>query len=150
MGRPGIIFIRAWPLSEFLGGGDVQPYIVLGDALKKHGHRVRIATHETFRQMVKDAGLGFYSIGGDPTELMSYMVRSRSTPAPLVTHAVVIDRYFGLDPGLLPGTESLLNGDIPRKRQMITEVSGGLEHTLSRILPFKDLRRVLESMYPPG
>ncbi|KAG8898178.1 hypothetical protein FRC00_003165 [Tulasnella sp. 408] len=101
--------------------GDVQPYIALGNRLKEHGHRVRIATHETFRKMVKDAGLEFQSIGGDPAELMSYMVRN---------------------PGLLPGTESLLNGDIPKKRKMLTEVvpsnifkssnaEGGLSNYLS-------------------
>ncbi|KAG8957043.1 hypothetical protein FRC00_004550 [Tulasnella sp. 408] len=84
--------------------GDVQPYIALGNRLKEHGHRVRIATHETFRKMVKDAGLEFQSIGGDPAELMSYMVRN---------------------PGLLPGTESLLNGDIPKKRKMLTEILNG-------------------------
>ncbi|KAG8954760.1 hypothetical protein FRC04_011193 [Tulasnella sp. 424] len=84
--------------------GDVQPYIALGNRLKEHGHRVRIATHETFRKMVRDAGLEFQSIGGDPAELMSYMVRN---------------------PGLLPGTESLLNGDIPKKRKMLTEILNG-------------------------
>ncbi|KAG9019159.1 hypothetical protein FRB90_005732 [Tulasnella sp. 427] len=81
--------------------GDVQPYIALGNRLKEHGHRIRIASHETFRKMVRDAGLEFHSIGGDPAELMSYMVRN---------------------PGLLPGTESLLNGDIPKKRKMLAEI----------------------------
>ncbi|KAG8934417.1 hypothetical protein FRC01_003090 [Tulasnella sp. 417] len=84
--------------------GDVQPYIALGNHLKEYGHRVRIATHETFRKMVRDAGQEFQSIGGDPAELMSYMVRN---------------------PGLLPGTESLLNGDIPKKRKMLTEILNG-------------------------
>ncbi|KIO22728.1 glycosyltransferase family 1 protein [Tulasnella calospora MUT 4182] len=88
--------------------GDVQPYIALGNCLKEHGHRVRIATHETFRKMVRDAGLEFQSIGGDPAELMSYMVRN---------------------PGLLPGTESLLNGDIPKKRKMLTEVIASNEES---------------------
>lgn len=54
----------------------MQPFIVLGHALQRHGHRIRIATHETFRQMVKDAGLEFFCIGGDPADLMSYMVKS--------------------------------------------------------------------------
>lgn len=58
--------------------GDVQPYIALSKELRKHGHRVRLATHETFRKMINDAGVEFYAIGGDPAELMSYMVRSES------------------------------------------------------------------------
>lgn len=35
-----------------------------------------MATHETFRSFVKDAGLEFFNIGGDPQDLMSYMVKS--------------------------------------------------------------------------
>jgi sterol 3beta-glucosyltransferase len=86
-------------LTDLLG--DVQPYLALGQRLKQHGHTVRLSTHETFRQLVKDAGLRFYNIGGDPHELMSYMVRN---------------------PGLIPGFESLKNGDIGKKQKMVGEV----------------------------
>ncbi|KAG9091707.1 hypothetical protein FRC06_000445 [Ceratobasidium sp. 370] len=84
--------------------GDVQPYLALGQRLQQHGHVVRLATHETFRQMVKDAGLRFFNIGGDPHELMSYMVRN---------------------PGLIPGLESLKNGDIGKKQRMVAEILEG-------------------------
>ncbi|KAF4614897.1 hypothetical protein D9613_003313 [Agrocybe pediades] len=84
--------------------GDVQPYVALGKELKKDGHRVRIASHETFRSFVGDAGLEFYNIGGDPQDLMSYMVKN---------------------PGLMPGLESLTNGDIVRKRKMLNEMIHG-------------------------
>jgi sterol 3beta-glucosyltransferase len=56
--------------------GDVQPYVALGKMLLKDGHRVRIATHETFQSFVTDAGLEFFCIGGNPQDLMSYMVKS--------------------------------------------------------------------------
>lgn len=56
--------------------GDVQPYVALGKLLLKDGHRVRIATHETFRSFVTEAGLEFFNIGGNPQDLMSYMVKS--------------------------------------------------------------------------
>lgn len=56
--------------------GDVQPYVALGKLLLKDGHRVRIATHETFRSFVTDSGLEFFNIGGNPQDLMSYMVKS--------------------------------------------------------------------------
>ncbi|KAI7205553.1 hypothetical protein D0869_01373 [Hortaea werneckii] len=78
--------------------GDVQPFVALGTALQKYGHRVRLATHENFRQFVRDAGLEFWSIGGDPEELMSYMVKN---------------------PGLVPSMSSLKAGDVGRKRAMI-------------------------------
>ncbi|KAG8695793.1 hypothetical protein FRC09_008927 [Ceratobasidium sp. 395] len=84
--------------------GDVQPFIALGKKLKEHGHTVRIATHDTFRSFVTKAGLRFFNIGGNPEELMSYMVRN---------------------PGLMPGFESLTNGDIGRKRKMVTEFLDG-------------------------
>jgi UDP:flavonoid glycosyltransferase YjiC (YdhE family) len=64
---------------EFNAGyliGDVQPYIALGKELVKHRHRVRIATHETFQDFVRNEGLEFFNIGGNPQQLMSYMVKS--------------------------------------------------------------------------
>jgi hypothetical protein len=51
--------------------GDVQPFIALGKQLQGYGHRVRIATHPTFKDFIEETGLEFFSIGGDPTELMS-------------------------------------------------------------------------------
>jgi len=62
--------------SDSMVPGDVQPYVALGKMLIKDGHRVRIATHETFRSFVTDAGLEFFCIGGNPQDLMSYMVKS--------------------------------------------------------------------------
>ncbi|KAG8920357.1 hypothetical protein FRC02_000954 [Tulasnella sp. 418] len=84
--------------------GDVQPFLALGRALQQHGHRVRLATHETFRGFVKATDLEFYPIGGDPAELMSYMVKN---------------------PGLMPGFASLTNGDISKKRKMLAEILEG-------------------------
>lgn len=56
--------------------GDVQPFIALGNELQKHDHRVRIATHNVFDSFVRNAGLEFYPIGGDPADLMAYMVKN--------------------------------------------------------------------------
>jgi sterol 3beta-glucosyltransferase len=49
----------------------VQPFIALGVALKRYGHRIRLATHETFSDFVRSSGLEFYPIGGDPEDLMA-------------------------------------------------------------------------------
>ena len=97
--------------------GDVQPYVALGQQLIKDGHRVRIATHETFREFVTGAGLEFFSIGGDPQDLMNYMVKSELN-ALNIFHLL----HKFPDPGLMPGFESLTNGDILKKREMLTEV----------------------------
>ncbi|KAI1385128.1 glycosyltransferase family 1 protein [Hypoxylon trugodes] len=84
--------------------GDVQPFIALGTELLRHGHRVRLATHDTFAEFVRDSGLEFYPIGGDPAELMAYMVKN---------------------PGLFPSMKSLKDGDIQKKRKMISEILKG-------------------------
>ncbi|KAK0185951.1 glycosyltransferase family 1 protein [Armillaria mellea] len=84
--------------------GDVQPYVALGKRLRKDGHRIRIASHETFRPFVTEHGLEFFDIGGNPQDLMSYMVKN---------------------PGLIPGVDSITNGDIPKKRTMLAEMIKG-------------------------
>ena len=85
--------------------GDVQPFVALGQVLKqKFNHRVRIATHPTFKQFVTENGLEFFSIGGDPAELMAFMVKN---------------------PGLMPGIESMRAGDIGRRRKQIYEMING-------------------------
>ncbi|KAM0550288.1 hypothetical protein ACHAPJ_008958 [Fusarium lateritium] len=81
--------------------GDVQPFIALGTELQRHGHRVRIATHGQFDGFVRQAGLEFFSIGGDPAELMAYMVKN---------------------PGLIPSMKTLRGGEIQRKRKMVAEM----------------------------
>eukprot|EP00951_Prasinocladus_malaysianus_P004503 scaffold31567_cov30-Prasinocladus_malaysianus.AAC.1 len=57
--------------------GDVQPFLALGRALREYGHRVRLATHETYRQWVASYGLEFFPLGGDPKVLSEYIVRNR-------------------------------------------------------------------------
>lgn len=56
--------------------GDVQPFIAYGAALQRRGHRVRLATHGVFAKFVRDSGLEFYDIGGDPTDLMAVSMQS--------------------------------------------------------------------------
>lgn len=102
--------------------GDVQPYVALAlELIKTRGHRVRIATHATFADMVDEASVALagltdskgepltgrlehFNIGGSPEELMSYMVKN---------------------PGLVPGLSSLANGDIRRKRKMVKQMLQG-------------------------
>ena len=85
--------------------GDVQPFVALGQVLKKtYGHRVRLATHPTFRGFVEENGLEFFSIGGDPAELMAFMVKN---------------------PGLMPGKDALRSGDIGKRRKGMYEIVKG-------------------------
>jgi hypothetical protein len=84
--------------------GDVQPFIALGQELQRHGHRVRIATHDVFSSFVLESGLEFYPIGGDPNELMAYMVEN---------------------PNLFPTMKALRGGQIQQKRAMVAEMLEG-------------------------
>ncbi|THC93158.1 hypothetical protein EYZ11_007367 [Aspergillus tanneri] len=84
--------------------GDIQPFIALGKELQKHGHRVRLATHLEFRDPINEAGLEFFNIGGDPEQLMAFMVQN---------------------PGLIPGMRTIRSGGIgKRRREMKTIFSG--------------------------
>ena len=84
--------------------GDVQPFVALGVELKRRGHRVRLATHDVFSDFVRKAGLDFFPIGGDPAELMAYMVKN---------------------PGLIPKMKSLREGEIQKKRVMVAQMLDG-------------------------
>ncbi|KAF5022977.1 hypothetical protein F66182_4975 [Fusarium sp. NRRL 66182] len=85
--------------------GDVQPFVALGKVLKDtYGHRVRIATHPTFRSFVEENGLEFFSIGGDPAELMAFMVKH---------------------PGLMPGFDAITSGEVSKRRKGIQEILMG-------------------------
>lgn len=53
--------------------GDAQPFLEIARILHaQYGHRVRIATHPAFRTFVQEdcPGVEFFSVGGDPSELM--------------------------------------------------------------------------------
>jgi UDP:flavonoid glycosyltransferase YjiC (YdhE family) len=85
--------------------GDVQPFVALGKVLKDtYGHRVRLATHPNFKGFVQENGLEFFSIGGDPTQLMAFMVKN---------------------PGLMPGFRSLASGDVGQRRKDVSEYIQG-------------------------
>ncbi|KIW08552.1 hypothetical protein, variant 1 [Verruconis gallopava] len=85
--------------------GDVQPFVALAKVLRDtYNHRVRLATHPVFKQFVEENGIEFFSIGGDPSELMAFMVKN---------------------PGLMPGFETLRNGDVGKRRRGIAEMIKG-------------------------
>ena len=56
--------------------GDLDPFCEIGVALKSDGHRVRLATHAIYRDIVESHGLEFFPLAGDPHELSEFMVRA--------------------------------------------------------------------------
>ncbi|KAF1922729.1 glycosyltransferase family 1 protein, partial [Didymella exigua CBS 183.55] len=87
--------------------GDIQPFIRIGKILKEdYGHRVRIATHPAFKDFVQnDSGLEFFSVGGNPAELMAFMVKN---------------------PGLIPNIDTIKGGEIGRRRAQMYEMFQGM------------------------
>src|SRR5215470_1241229 len=81
--------------------GDIQPFIPIGRRLAER-HRVRIATHREFRPMVEKAGLEFYPLGGNPHEMMEYIVKTGGS--------------------IIPTRLDQLWEDVPKKRAMIAEI----------------------------
>lgn len=84
--------------------GDIQPFVALGKSLKADGHRVRLATHIAFRNLVTSNGLEFFNIGGDPEALMAFMVKN---------------------PGLLPNMNTLRSGAVGRRRREMKAIFTG-------------------------
>ncbi|MEU3229444.1 glycosyltransferase [Nocardiopsis alba] len=52
--------------------GDVQPFIALGRAFTARGHDVTIATQEDFRELVREAELGYTPLPGSPRDFMAH------------------------------------------------------------------------------
>ena len=75
--------------------------IRFGQTLLQAGHRVRLATHEKFRQYVREHGLEFYPLASNPEDLMSFMVKNG---------------------GIVPSMSSIIQGDLKKKRQDIADI----------------------------
>ncbi|KJR89124.1 glucosylltransferase family 28 protein [Sporothrix schenckii 1099-18] len=126
--------------------GDVQPFVALGHVLRRtYGHRVRLVTHSVFKEFVEaperdrdgDGGrLEFFDIGGgDPAELMSFMVQNGKTGQKEnddggggQSHGDKGDNDDDKDGGgggLIPPMESYTNGEIAGRRRFIEAVLHG-------------------------
>ncbi|KAJ5564265.1 CAZyme family GT1 [Penicillium frequentans] len=106
--------------------GDIQPFVALGKELKAQGHRVRLATHLAFRHFVLDSGLEFFNIGGDPEQLMAFMVKN---------------------PGLLPGFKAIRSGDIQKRRREMKEIFIGCWRSCFLKGDGTDLHQIKEDLW---
>lgn len=57
-------------LHAFGSRGDVQPYVALGKGLMEAGHTVSVNTHTIFESLVRENGLEFSPISGDPRQVL--------------------------------------------------------------------------------
>lgn len=56
--------------------GDVRPYVLLGQELKRRGHHIRLACFAQFEKMCVDAGLEFYPLSGDIVSIMGQVMQN--------------------------------------------------------------------------
>lgn len=106
--------------------GDIQPFLALGKELKAHGHRVRLATHFAFREFILEGGLEFFNIGGDPAELMAFMVKN---------------------PGLLPGLKTIRSGAIQKRRREMKEIIHGCWKSCYEMGDGTDLHQIKDDLW---
>lgn len=50
--------------------GDLQPYLALAEGFQRAGHRVRLATHAVFQELVESRGLEFALLSMNPQEML--------------------------------------------------------------------------------
>lgn len=55
--------------------GDVRPYVLMGQELKRRGHQITIITFASFEGLVREAGLGFRGISGSASEMMNALLK---------------------------------------------------------------------------
>ncbi|KAI4736947.1 UDP-Glycosyltransferase/glycogen phosphorylase [Aureobasidium sp. EXF-12298] len=97
--------------------GDVQPFVALALKLKEFGHRIRLATHAVFKGFVEGYGIEFFSISGDPAELMAYMVKN---------------------PGIIPKMESMRGDVIEKQTKAISKILDGCWRSCFRLCDCSD------------
>ncbi|KAH0037697.1 UDP-Glycosyltransferase/glycogen phosphorylase, partial [Aureobasidium melanogenum] len=100
--------------------GDVQPFVALALKLKEFGHRIRLATHAVFKGFVERYGIEFFSISGDPAELMAYMVKN---------------------PGIIPKMESMRGDVIEKQTKAISKILDGCWRSCFRLCDCSDNRK---------
>ncbi|KAJ5801662.1 CAZyme family GT1 [Penicillium psychrosexuale] len=106
--------------------GDIQPFIALGKELKACGHRVRLATHLYFRDFVLEGGLEFFSIGGDPEQLMAFMVEN---------------------PSLLPAFSTIRSGAIQKRRREMKDIIYGCWRSCIETGDGTDMHQIKEDLW---
>src|SRR3954462_12656630 len=99
--------------------GDVAPFTGLGQRLQRAGHQVALAAHDRFADLVRECGLEYRALPGDPVEL----VRARTAaPSPAAARSVFATSLDELGDGRVAaaaaGTDILLTafGPAPLSR----------------------------------
>jgi sterol 3beta-glucosyltransferase len=89
--------------------GDVAPFTGLGLRLQQAGHRVALAAHERFADLVRGCGLEHRTLPGDPVELVRARTAAPSPAAAQSVFAAFLDELGdGVVAAVAAGTDLLL------------------------------------------
>jgi sterol 3beta-glucosyltransferase len=61
--------------------GDVAPFTGLGQGLQQDGHQVAVAAHQPFAALVRECGLEYRALPGDPVALVRARIQAASPQA---------------------------------------------------------------------
>lgn len=99
--------------------GDVAPFTGLGQRLQQAGHQVALAAHGLFAELVRECGLEYRPLPGDPVELARERMAAPSPEAGRSVFAAFLDRLGdGVIAAAAAGTDMLLTafGPAPLSR----------------------------------
>lgn len=83
--------------------GDVAPFTGLGQRLRQAGHQVAVAAHEPFAELVRECGLDYLPLPGDPQQL----VRARlAATSPEEARSINVEFLQGLAEGVIKVADS--------------------------------------------
>jgi UDP:flavonoid glycosyltransferase YjiC (YdhE family) len=89
--------------------GDVAPFTGLGQRLQQAGHQVALAAHDRFADLVREYGLEYRALPGDPLELVRARTAAPSPEAARSVFAVFLDELGeGVVAAAAAGTDILL------------------------------------------
>ena len=94
--------------------GDVAPFTGLGQGLQLAGHRVALAAHDRFADLVRGCGLEYRALPGDPVELVRARTAAPSPEAAKSVFAAFLDELGdGVIAAVAAGTDVLLTASGP-------------------------------------
>lgn len=89
--------------------GDVAPFTGLGRRLQQAGHQVALAAHDRFADLVRDCGLEYRPLPGDPVEQVRARTAAPSPEAARSVFAAFLDELGdGVTAAVAAGTDLLL------------------------------------------
>lgn len=116
--------------------GDVAPFTGLGQRLEQAGHRVAIAAHALFAELVRGCGLEYRVLPGDPVELTRARQAAPSAGAGRAIFSTFLDELAeGLIAATAEGTDVLLTAFGPAPLSRVVAEGFGIRSIGTYLVP---------------